>query len=297
MKPIIKWVGGKTQILDKVLQEFPRKIENYHELFIGGGSVLLGILEDNEIEITGNICAYDLNAKLINMYKQVQTKPSELHDELVKLFETYDGIKGVEVNRSPKNEEESLSSKESFYYWIRSIYNKTIASTHIHAAMLIFLNKTCFRGVYREGPNGFNVPYGHYKTTPSVVSLEELLKYQRIFERVVFRTIDFRDVFLKHIETGDFVYADPPYAPEGINSFVSYTSDGFKIDEHMALFNLLKTSEINFVMSNAKVHLVLEAFENYKIVDVPARRAINSKNPGASTMEVLISSTLMFFTT
>ena len=109
MKPIIKWVGGKTQILDKVLQEFPRKIENYHELFIGGCSVLLGVLEDNEIEITGNICAYDLNAKLINMYKQIQTKPSELHDELVKLFETYDGIKGVEVNRSPKNEEESLS--------------------------------------------------------------------------------------------------------------------------------------------------------------------------------------------
>ena len=291
MKPIIKWVGGKTQILDRVLHEFPRKIENYHELFVGGGSVLLGVLTHADIKIHGKICAYDLNEKLINMYTQIQTNPVGLHSEMVKLFETYDSIKGVDINRNPQNEEESQTSKESFFYWIRSVYNKSVPSTHTHAAMLIFLNKTCFRGVYREGPSGFNVPYGHYKTTPNIVSLEELIRYQEILKNVIFKTIDFRDVFKTYIHKDDFVYADPPYAPEDVHSFVSYTKDGFKTEEHTTLFQLLKTHDIDFVMSNSKVALVLDAFEKYKIIDIPARRAIHSKNPGASTTEVIIVST------
>ena len=288
MKPIIKWVGGKTQILDKVLKTFPREIENYHELFVGGGSVLFGLLESKDITVKGKVYAYDKNQKLINMYRQIQTNPKDVHDHLTELFKTYDTRTGTEVNRKPQTEEEGLTSKESYYYWVRKKYNDLIPTTHIHAATLIFLNKTCFRGVYREGPNGFNVPYGHYKTTPVVTPLEELLKIQDLIKDVVFKWCDFRASFAQTVNDCDFIYADPPYAPENVKSFVGYTKDGFTMDDHKDLFDLLKYSEIDFVMSNAKVYLVTSSFEDYKIEDVPARRAINSKDPSSITTEVLV---------
>jgi len=288
MKPIIKWVGGKTQILDKVLKTFPREMENYHELFVGGGSVLFGILESKDITVKGKVYAYDKNQKLINMYRQIQENPKDVHDHLTELFKTYDTRTGTEVNRKPQTEEEGLTSKESYYYWVRKNYNDLIPTTSTHAATLIFLNKTCFRGVYREGPNGFNVPYGHYKTTPLVVSLEELVKIQDLIKNVVFKCCDFRDAFTQTVNDDDFIYADPPYAPESVKSFVGYTKDGFIMDDHEDLFNLLKSSDIGFVMSNAKVDLVTSSFKDYKIDDVPARRAIHSKDPSSTTMEVLV---------
>ena len=288
MKPIIKWVGGKTQILDKVLESFPREMENYHELFVGGGSVLFGLLESKDITVKGKVHAYDKNQKLINMYRQIQTNHKDVHDHLTELFKTYDTRTGTEVNRKPQTEEEGMTSKESYYYWVRKKYNDLIPTTPIHAATLIFLNKTCFRGVYREGPNGFNVPYGHYKTTPVVISLDELLKIQDLIKNVVFKWCDFRDAFTQNVNDGDFIYADPPYAPESVTSFVGYTKDGFVIDDHENLFKLLKYSTIDFVLSNAKVDLVTNSFKDYRIEDVTARRAINSKDPSSKTMEVLV---------
>jgi DNA adenine methylase len=288
MKPVIKWVGGKTQILDTVLESFPREIENYHELFVGGGSVLFGLLASKDITVKGKVYAYDKNQKLINMYRQIQTNPEEVHDHLLKLFTTYDTRTGTEVNRKPETEEEGLTSKESYYYWVRKKYNELVPTTPVHAATLIFLNKTCFRGVYREGPNGFNVPYGHYKSTPLVVSLDELVKIQELIKNVVFEWCDFRAAFTQTVNGGDFIYADPPYAPESVTSFVGYTKDGFSLDDHRDLFNLLKRSKIDFVLSNAKVHLVTSSFEGYEVKDVPARRAIHSKDPSSTTTEVLV---------
>lgn len=288
MKPIIKWVGGKTQILDKVLGTFPREINNYHELFVGGGSVLFGVLSNKDITVKGKVYAYDKNEKLINMYRQIQANPRDVHEHLLELFITYDTRTGTEVNRKPQTEQDGLTSKESYYYWIRKKYNDLIPDTPIHAATLIFLNKTCFRGVYREGPNGFNVPYGHYKSTPLVVPLDELVKIQDLIKNVIFKWCDFRDAFEQSVTGGDFIYADPPYAPENIKSFVGYTKDGFIMDDHIDLFNLLKNSKITFTMSNAKVELVTNNFEGYTIKDVSARRAIHSKNPAALTTEVLV---------
>ena len=288
MKPIIKWVGGKTQILDKVLGTFPREINNYHELFVGGGSVLFGVLSNKDITVKGKVYAYDKNEKLINMYRQIQANPRDVHEHLLELFITYDTRTGKEVNRKPQTEEDGLTSKESYYYWTRKKYNDLIPDTPIHAATLIFLNKTCFRGVYREGPNGFNVPYGHYKSTPLVVPLDELVKIQDLIKNVIFKWCDFRDAFEQSVTGGDFIYADPPYAPENIKSFVGYTKDGFIMDDHIDLFNLLKNSKITFTMSNAKVELVTNNFEGYTIKDVSARRAIHSKNPAALTTEVLV---------
>ena len=143
--------------------------------------------------------------------------------------------------------------------------------------------------MYREGPNGFNVPYGHYKTTPLVIPLEDLVKMQNLIKNVIFKWCDFRAAFAQTVNDGDFIYADPPYAPLSVKSFVGYTRDGFGMDDHTDLFYLLKSTDIDFVMSNAKVNLVTSIFKDYKIEDIIARRSIHSKDPSSYTTEVLIS--------
>jgi DNA adenine methylase len=154
----------------------------------------------------------------------------------------------------------------------------------------MIINKLCFRGMYREGPNGYNVPYGHYKKTPTIVTRSDLDKISDLIKNVEFIHSDFNDS-IKNVKKGDFAYLDPPYAPENDKSFVGYVADGFNLDMHKALFSEIKKlseSKAKFVMSNAKVDLVTETFKGFHCEDIVARRAINSKKPGSTTMEVII---------
>ena len=300
-KPILKWVGGKTQIIQTLVKYFPPEMENYHELFLGGGSVLLALLtlrREDKIKINGKVYAYDFNEALINVYKNIQTNKEELFETLSQYIKTYDGIKLNEapINRKPKDVEEALQKKENYYYWLRAEYNKKYKDTNKDAvdcsALFIFINKTCFRGMYREGPNGYNVPYGHYKKTPTFITKSELDKVSDLIEDVEFIHQSFEESF-ENIKAGDFVYLDPPYAPENSKSFVGYVADGFNLKTHQNLFERTKDLDkknSKFIMSNAKVELVTESFPKaeYKIIDVTARRAINAKNPDATTTEVFI---------
>jgi DNA adenine methylase len=157
--------------------------------------------------------------------------------------------------------------------------------------MIIFLNKTCFRGMYRVGPNGFNVPFGNYKN-PSIISKSHLLQIHNIIKNVIFTEGDFHNT-MSNIQTGDFIYMDPPYAPQEKTSFVGYNKDGFTLNNHMDLFKLchnLKNNNIDFVMSNADVKLIRDNFSesHYLIETIVCRRAINSKKPGSSANEVII---------
>lgn len=293
-KPFLKWVGGKTQIIQQIINHFPTEMNNYHEIFLGGGSVLFALLslrKSNNIKVNGEIYAYDLNQDLINLYQVIQTNPTEFLAILNEFKETYHNITTTTtINRKPKTLKDALTSKESYYYWIRKQFNTTHDNKIQKSAMFLFLNKTCFRGLYRIGPNGFNVPYGHYKTTPAIITEDELNKISELISDVHFICTDFTNSIPK-AEPNDYLYLDPPYAPETEKSFVGYTADGFDLETHNNLFNLIKTLDesIKFTLSNSKVDMVTEAFENYNQEDVNARRAINSRNPNSVTTEVIIS--------
>jgi DNA adenine methylase len=301
-KPLIKWVGGKTQIIEQVLNNMPRDMNNYREIFLGGGSVLLALLHSvriGEITVRGNIYAYDLNEPLIYFYKNVQARCDEFYEEIQRLINEFSGCRNENLNRTPVNFEEATGSKENYYYWIRTCYNKLTPcekKTPIGSAMFVFLNKTCFRGVFRVGPNGFNVPYGNY-VNPEIINREHLNEISEIIQPVIFEFCDF-STSLEKCEPGDYLYLDPPYAPETETSFVGYTLNGFSKEKHKLLFDtihkLTYTStipEIKITMSNSEVPFVMEEFtkEKYNISSVICKRSINSKNPEAKTREVIIN--------
>jgi len=285
-KPILKWVGGKTQIIEKIISEFPLEINNYHEAFLGGGSVLIALLsfiKKGLITIRGNIYASDINEPLIYVYKNIQSNCDEVYNEIEKLI--------TEFNRTSSNPEET---KENYYYSIRNEYNQMSIEekkTEKGSAFFIFLNKTCFRGIFRVSSKGFNVPYGHYNN-PQIINKEHLEKISELIQPVIFQCRDFT-ISLNSTEPEDYLYLDPPYAPEKPSSFVGYTENGFTIDNHNHLFNIihqLTEGERKIMISNADVPLVRNNFtdERYKILPILCKRTINSKNPEAKAKEVII---------
>lgn len=298
-KPIIKWVGGKTQIIEKITDNFPTNINNYHELFLGGGSVLLALLSmetNGKIKISGSINAYDINPILINMFINIRDNPKEIYKYIKKLLYHFNKITINNVNNVTERKikhTDKITSKENFYYWLRYKFNK-LKKKELSirlSAIFIFLNKTCFRGVYREGPNGFNVPYGNYNN-PEIFNKDHLMNMSKLIKKVNFIHSDFEASF-NNINNNlnnfnDFIYLDPPYMPINNKSFVGYVADGFNIDKHNKLFKLIKNKNCKFMMSNADVDIVKETFKDYKIITILCKRSINSKNPESKVNEVLI---------
>ena len=321
VKPFLKWVGGKTQIIEDVMNLFPKTMKNYHEPFVGGGSVLLALLSyvnAGFITISGKIYASDLNANLIYLYKHIQSSPDDIIREIKllmnqcpKYFTPLSKVAQSDmdtlsnemsrlsniVQRSQNGDSIDIAtiSPETYYYSIRDRYNalKDDDRNSICAsAMFLYLNKTCFRGVFREGPRGFNVPFGHYND-PGIIDETHIQSLSRLIRNVEFCVQSFSKS-LDLTNDGDFVYLDPPYAPETTTSFVGYTGDGFGLDHHSLLFRTcteMKGKNVKMLMSNANVKLVRDAFPSptFQIRAIQARRAIHSKKPDAKTTEVLIT--------
>lgn len=318
MKPILKWVGGKTQILDKVMENFPAEINNYYEIFLGGGSVLLEFLtrvNNGQIKLHGQVYASDINRQLINCYLNIRDNPESLINELEHIVRVFNSCPAENLkNTRPSNESEALKSKDSYYYWLRIKYNELMPVSYETvqcSALFIFLNKTCFRGLYRIGPNGFNVPYGNYKK-PKIFDAEHIRQVSRLIKDINFEISDYNSVLERasglldlapinesqnHSNIRDFIYLDPPYIPLEPKSFVAYNSGGFDLATHTLLLCWLQHSvkdnyKWNFLLSNADVPLIREYFDSndprIDIITLVARRAINSAKPDSTAKEILI---------
>ena len=307
-KPFLKWVGGKTQIIDQIINHIPVAMHNYHEPFLGGGSVLFAVLSlqrQGRIQISGTLFASDANSALINTYQVVQYFKDDFYNKINELVNTYETYVApdytlIEPLTKPKKVQ---TAKEECYYRFRERFNQLHFTETINksdtmverASLFLFLNKTCFRGIYREGPHGFNVPFGHYAVTPTIITREELDIVSDMIRYVQFSVADFTEsLSLQRVLVGDFVYIDPPYAPETSTSFVGYTATGFTADMHLTLFDNIKKvgkAGIPFIMSNSYVPLILKHFDKdeYEHTCITARRAINSKNPAATTKEVIVA--------
>jgi len=303
-KPIIKWVGGKTDLLDKVIRKFPTEINNYHEPFLGGGSVLLALLdlkEKNRINVTGKIYACDYNEGLINLFKNIQNHKEELYNKVIEYKEIYSNIKVTKCTKEERKITQNTTlevakrTRESYYYYLRHRFNtEFINDTQNvdYSALFIVLNKLCFRGVYREGPNGFNVPFEkNRKSVPEIINKEHLYKVSELIKDVEFSSCSFESSSITNVQDGDFVYLDPPYAPENDNSFVGYTKDGFTLENHKKLFEMIKnfaSDKKKFVLSNHKVKLITDNFSSFNIDEFEVKRRCNSKNPESKTIEVIV---------
>jgi DNA adenine methylase len=204
-KPFLKWAGGKTQIIAEIMARFPTTMNNYHEPFLGGGSVLLALLsyiENGTITVAGKIYASDINTTLIGLYQNIQANPHALIAEVRQLIEesavaAAAATAAPEVNRKASTLQEAQTSPESYYFWVRSRFNmvsKEDRMTIPASAMFLFINKTCFRGLYREGPHGFNVPYGNYNN-PAILDEEHILHISALIKNVVFSVSSFPDAF------------------------------------------------------------------------------------------------------
>ena len=255
-KPILKWVGGKTQIMDSIMVQVPKVIlGDYHEPFVGGGSVLFKILET--IEIIGTVYASDVNPHLIEFYKMVQSDPEQLIQDTKSL---------------------ALETSEIEYYKVRADFLENPTP-----ARFLYLNKTCFRGLYREGPRGFNVPWGHYNK-PNIVDDSLIRQISNLIKNVVFRVLPFQESLRGPFTNQDFVYLDPPY----VNTFSGYTRRGFSSEDHACLFKTIKEVIPRFLLSNSDCEQVRESFEGFTQISLECRRAIHSINPGTVARELLI---------
>ena len=294
-KPFLKWVGGKTQIIEKVMDKFPPIIMgNYIEPFLGGGSVLLAVLDrikqTHTLCIQGEIYASDNNPALISLYQCLQNQ--------IQMNTLFACLKSL------VNEFQALpfhnDGQETFYYKKRAEYNALTSSQKCSpqgSSLFLFLNKTCWRGVYREGPRGFNVPYGHYKN-PEIYNKEHLMEIHTLIQGVVFSCMDFEDAIEKEkIKDGDFIYVDPPYMPEKKTSFTQYNASGFPLAKHESLFQALLNTKASFLMSNSDTQEVRNVFacedntshkKKINIENINCRRSIHCQLPNTKAKEVLI---------
>lgn len=291
MSSFLKWVGGKKQILKKMINYFPKNINNYIEPFLGGGSVFFHVktlVEKNKIQMTGKFYLSDINYWLINCYKVIQVEPKKLIEELQVLKTTYNNLPYIKnlVKRKTKipTKEESERNKEEFYYYMRNQYNmlkKTKTYNVSLAALFIFLNKTCFRGLYRENKNGFfSTPFGHYKNL-NFFDKENIYNVHNLLKDVVLECNDYKKI---KSEENDFIYLDPPY----YSTFTNYNKNKFEKQQQINLLNFCDSLKCKFVQSNSNTEFIKRNYSKYKIIPIDSKNYINAKNTSKIQKEILI---------
>lgn len=263
--PIVKWVGGKRQLMFELIKNMPKSYNRYFEPFIGGGALFFE-LQPEQAYIS------DMNEELINLYSVVRDNVYELIKDLSK----------HEVSKEYFLEIRNIDRTEQY----------TELSDVERASRFIYLNRTCFNGMYRVNSQGqFNVPFGHYKN-PRIIDENNLLNCSELLKKTEIKCADFSEILTK-VKKGDLVYFDPPYVPlNETSSFTSYTKDGFDINMQFKLRDVcdeLDNKGVKFMLSNSDTKLVNKLYVNYEIKKVFASRQINANADGRGKItEVLV---------
>lgn len=282
-RPFLKWAGGKNQLLAKFVEFYPEelktgKIDNYYEPFLGGGAVFFDIAQRYRIK---SAFLYDINPELILTYHVIQQNVYQLIEQLNTLKNEYNYL--------------DQKNREKYFYKIRNEFNSTHAKINFskyneswitRAAQIIFLNKTCFNGLFRFNRNGeFNVPAGRYKN-PKIFDEQNLVQVSELLQIAEIKNAGFETVE-QDIAENSFVYFDPPYRPISKTSgFTSYSKFKFDDPEQIklaGLFHRLNKKTIRLMLSNSDPKNINsddnffdDIYSNYRISRIQARRMINS---------------------
>jgi DNA adenine methylase len=256
--PVVKWVGGKRQIIDEIITYVPDSFSTYYEPFLGGGAVLFELQPKKAF-------VNDINEELMNIYEVIKDNVDEL-------------IEGLKRHK--------IKNDKAYFYEIRELdrdreqYN--LLTPVERASRIIYLNKTCYNGLFRVNKSGeFNAPFGNYKN-PNIVNETTLRTVSAYFNKakIRFTCQDFEDA-LKWSRKGAFVYLDPPYDPVSETaSFTGYDKGGFDRNEQIRLkktCDKLNKKGIKFLLSNSATDFIMDLYQDYKIEIIQAKRAINSK--------------------
>jgi DNA adenine methylase len=289
-KPFLKWAGGKTQLIAEIERRLPPLVrENeftYIEPFVGSGAVLFWML--NYFPNLKKAVINDVNADLINVYKIIAEQPEPLIEVLKEFQDEYHGL---------ENDEEE---KKEYYYVKRHLYNERLETPVRRAALFIFLNRTCFNGLYRVNrKNHFNVPIGSYKR-PTICDEQNIFAVSEVLQNVEILNSDFEKT-LEFADENSFFYLDPPYKPlSATSNFNSYAEDNFNDDEQIRLKEFcvkLNKQNAKWILSNSYVHddnFLEKLFEEFYINNVKAKRFINSKGDKRGSLDELLITNYSF---
>lgn len=260
-KPILKWAGGKTQLIQELLKRFPDNFNNYIEPFIGGGALFFHTQPSKSI-------IADINPELINLYKVIRDNPIDVIDIL----------KGFDNN-------------EVFFYDIRSWKTRELTDI-MQAARTLYLNKTCFNGLYRVNKKGeFNTPYGNYKN-PNFVNEQGILEASKALQKTTIVNLSYKDTLEKYAQSGDLIFLDPPYLPiNNSEDFKRYTKEGFTYEDHVELSEYVtKLSDLgcHVILTNSNSPQVYDLYSKFDISVIKTKRFINSDSKKRTGEDVIV---------
>lgn len=262
--PFVKWAGGKTQLLSQMERWFPEDHEAYFEPFMGGGAVFFHLLP-------GKARLADLNEELMNVYQVVKSDVKLLMKRL--------------------DEHKPKATDEVYYYETRDGQDPKELDDVSRAARTVFLNKTCYNGLYRVNSKGqFNVPFGRYKN-PRLYDRGNLIACSQALKEIVLATSDYKDL-LTRANRGDFIYLDPPYQPlSKTANFTSYTKNSFsEVDqkELAKVFSDLDNKGCKVMLSNSATELVRSLYDGFNLQVLKAKRAISSNAQTRGAIDELL---------
>lgn len=270
LSPVLKWAGGKTQLMEAITGKMPSFYHHYFEPFVGGGAVLFHILPEHAF-------VNDINKQLVNLYQQLKTSVDCVVEQV--------------------NQLDAVPCSKEWYYSIREKYNSKIAGNELDAecaALMIWINKHCFNGLYRVNGKGlFNVPYNNRINGKSMdeQNVRAISDYLQKAD-VTITCFDFEKA-CDVVCPDDFVYFDSPYVPESITArFTDYTMDGFTLADHerlAALFKRLDKIGAKVMLSNNDVSLVRSLYAGYNIQTLEVKRLINRNADKRTGKELLIT--------